>query len=108
MAVNGERRVSEHKFPARARFVRNEVATLISAGRTRGQLQQRARSTKKVRPRLAAPAAILTHFHPLLCLAEASCFNRLIPSGSIGPDHPAHRLKFKNEQLQHGEVSYRM
>ena len=43
-----------------------------------GQLQHRARSTKKLRPRLTALAAILAHFHPLLWLAEALRFNTLI------------------------------
>ena len=42
-----------------------------------GQLQHRARSTKKHRPPLTAPAAILAHFHPLLWLAEALRFNTL-------------------------------
>ena len=42
-----------------------------------GQLQQRARSTKKRRPRLAAPAAMLAHFHALLWLPEALRFNTL-------------------------------
>ena len=43
----------------------------------KGQLQQRARSTKKLRPLLTTPAVILAHFHPLLWLAEALCFNTL-------------------------------
>ncbi len=45
-----------------------------------GQLQHRARSTKKLRPQLTTPAAILAHFHPLLWLAEALHFNTLICS----------------------------
>jgi len=59
-----------------------------------GQLQQRAHSTKKVRPRLAAPLGILTHFHPLLWLREASCFNTLygLPA-VIGVERATKRIK---------------
>lgn len=42
------------------------------------QPQQRARSTKKRRPRLFTPTAILAQYHPFLCLEQAFCFNRLI------------------------------
>ncbi len=45
-----------------------------------GRLQDRARSTKKLRPQLIAPTAILAHFHPLLWLAEPLRFNTLICS----------------------------
>ncbi|SRR6266487_1445783 len=68
--------VSEKVGKAHARFgTKWQHSSLLDA--TCGQLQQRARSTTKGRPWLAAPAAILAHFHPLLWLAEASRFNRL-------------------------------
>jgi hypothetical protein len=53
------------------------VATVISAGRTGVSFNSGLIRTKKVRPRLAASAAILAHFHLLLWLSEASCFNSL-------------------------------
>jgi hypothetical protein len=53
------------------------VATVISAGRTGVSFNSGLIRTKKVRPRLAASAAILVHFHRLLWLSEASCFNTL-------------------------------
>jgi hypothetical protein len=64
---NGEGRVSEHKFSARAGFgTKWQHSSLLDAPGV------------SFNNWLATPTAILAHFHPLLWLAEAFCFNRLV------------------------------
>ncbi len=91
--------VSEKVGKAHARFgTKWQHSSLLDA--TCGQLQQRARSTTKGRPWLAAPAAILAHFHPLLWLAEASRARKLFPLHHIRLEkRPIPRTKLSSHRL---------